>query len=111
MDVRTILTVVVALWVCGSVSAQNEQVEATNTTSTSEPAKECLTARNVSGVCVQRNSCDYSTSTIDLTLYAPHNYTRPCATAEVCCPQAAIVHVEPLSHDTFDSGEDDDDDF
>ncbi|XP_063632297.1 uncharacterized protein LOC134803407 isoform X2 [Cydia splendana] len=108
MDVRTILTVVVALWVCGAVSAQNEQVEATNTTSSS--AKECVTARNVSGVCVQRNSCDYSTAAIDLTLYAPHNYTRPCATAEVCCPQAAIVHVEPPSHVTFDSDEEDDDD-
>ncbi|XP_063390503.1 uncharacterized protein LOC134676155 [Cydia fagiglandana] len=106
MDVRTILTVVVALWVCGSVSTQNEQVGATNTTS--EPSKECLTARNVTGVCVQRNSCDYSTAAIDLTLYAPHNYTRPCATAEVCCPQAAIVRVEPPSNGTFDSDEDDD---
>ncbi|XP_061726125.1 uncharacterized protein LOC133531754 [Cydia pomonella] len=108
MDARTILSVVVALTMFVFVWAQNEQVETTNTTS--EPAKECLTAKNVSGVCVQRNSCDYSTAAIDLTLYAPHNYTRPCATAEVCCPQAAIVHVEPPSHATFDSDEDDDND-
>ncbi|XP_048003729.1 uncharacterized protein LOC125239978 [Leguminivora glycinivorella] len=107
MDVRAIITVVALM--CAFAAAQNEQADVTNSTSTSEPAKECLTAKNVSGVCVQRNSCDYSTGAIDLTLYAPHNYTRPCATAEVCCPQSAIVHVEPPSHANFDSDEDDDD--
>ncbi|XP_075989212.1 uncharacterized protein LOC142985121 isoform X2 [Anticarsia gemmatalis] len=58
---------------------------------------DCMNGRGLSGCCVERAFCDYSTPNIDLTLYGPPGYRSSCEGKYVCCP---LQHVLPLKVST-----------
>ncbi|XP_023937935.2 uncharacterized protein LOC112045816 [Bicyclus anynana] len=81
------------------------------TTTSPAPSIKCQTAKNVTGLCVLRQNCDYGATNIDLTLYAPRWYKIPCKPDEVCCPDKYILvqtqaHQPSLSDDYFQLDDD-----
>ncbi|XP_059044794.1 uncharacterized protein LOC131840638 [Achroia grisella] len=59
----------------------------------------CKTGKGLSGECVERKRCDFSTSNIDFTLYRPHRKPRPCEPKEVCCPFDFVLPLAPPSYE------------
>ncbi|XP_049883559.1 uncharacterized protein LOC126379019 [Pectinophora gossypiella] len=82
---------------------EDESTLAPTTTEISPPEPNCITAKGVPGTCVTRQYCDYSTSAIDLTLYAPRGYVKPCKTEDVCCPFDSIIKAKETSHGDNDT--------
>ncbi|XP_035453774.2 uncharacterized protein LOC118278596 [Spodoptera frugiperda] len=80
-------------------------------------AASCVNGRRMAGCCVARNSCNFSTDVIDLTLYGPPGFRMICH--HVCCP---IQYILPItisnstdsdtdsSNNNLDNDSDDDDD-
>lgn len=75
-----------------------------NDTVTTE-TESCITAKNISGICVIRKLCDYGTIAVDKTLYSKQGYTRPCPMDKVCCPTEYVTQAakeEPQKEFSFD---------